>query len=116
MGLSLLDFITGYDDLVVIDAVQTGQSPPGTVHELDFDSLKVLPAAGPHFVGLGEILALGRELSLPMPDRVKIFALEVADALTLGTQMTPPLQQAFPAIVQRVLTALRALQSEPPSA
>lgn len=109
MGLSLLDFITGYDGLVVVDAVQTGQMPPGAMQEIDLESIQVLPATAPHFLGLGEIFALARELGLPMPSRVKIFAIEVGDAFTVSTRMTEPLQQALPSMVERILDALEEM-------
>jgi len=47
-----------------------------------------------------------RELGLPMPARVTILAVEVADPLTLGTQMTPALAQALPAVLARARAAL----------
>jgi hydrogenase maturation protease len=106
MGLSLLDMISGYESLVVVDAVQTGQAPPGTIHELDLESLPVLSPTAPHFVGLGEVIALGRTLGMPMPSQVRIFAIEAAEVFTLATRMTPALEQALPGIVERVLAAL----------
>jgi len=35
MGLSLLDDIVGFEELVLLDAVQTGRAPPGFVHEFE---------------------------------------------------------------------------------
>ncbi len=107
MGLSLLDYIVGYRDLVLVDAVRTGQAPPGFLHEIEGDDLKVLPTLSPHFLGVGEMLALGRELRMAVPKRVKILAVEVQDPFTMGTQMTPALQGAMPALVERVLAVLR---------
>jgi hydrogenase maturation protease len=103
MGLALLDFMAGYSDVVIVDAVQTRQAAPGFVHEVSGSDLKSLPATAPHFLGVGETLALGRTLGLAMPRRVEILAVEVEDPFTLGTQMTPALQAAFPQIVERVL-------------
>ena len=109
MGLSLLDYIVGFDDLVLVDAVQTGQVPPGFVHELDGDDLQVLPRGSPHFLGVGEMLALGRHLGLSVPPRVKLFGVEVEDPSTVTTTMTTALRQAFPAVVDRILRSTRAL-------
>jgi len=76
---------------------------------LDAASLAQLTGRTPHFVGVGETLALGRQLNLPMPQEVKIFAIEVEDPFTLGQRMTPTLQANLPAIVERVAAAVRAL-------
>jgi hydrogenase maturation protease len=35
MGLALLDHIVGFADLILVDAVQTRQAPPGFLHEFD---------------------------------------------------------------------------------
>jgi hydrogenase maturation protease len=109
MGLALLDFMTDYSVAVIVDSIQTGQAAPGFIHEVDAASLRKLTGRTPHFVGVGEALALGRELGLRMPEHVTIFAIEVADPFTLGTQMTPFLQSALPGIVVRITAALRNL-------
>lgn len=106
MGLSLLDFLVGFDRLVLVDAVQTARALPGYVHEIAGEDLSSLPAVAPHFLGVGEVLALGRQLGLSMPREVKIFAVEVADPFTVGTELTPALNQALPHIIKRVEAAL----------
>jgi hydrogenase maturation protease len=112
MGLSLLDYIVGFGDLILVDAVQTGEAPPGFVHELDDRQLKVLPIISPHFLGVGEVVALGRQLGLQVPGRVKIFAIEVNDPFTVGVGMTPPLRRVLRSIAWRVLAAARRWNSE----
>ncbi len=109
MGLALLDFMSGYHTVVIVDSIQTHRAAPGTVHELDAAALQQLTGRTPHFVGVSETLALGRHLGLPMPQQVRIFAIEVADPFTLGTAVSPALQEALPGIVDRVSTALRSL-------
>ncbi|MBN2506532.1 MAG: hydrogenase maturation protease [Verrucomicrobia bacterium] len=116
MGLALLDFMAGYRNVILVDAIQTGTAPPGTVHEIDPDTVPRLAGRTPHFLGVGETLALGRLLGLPMPERVRIFAVEVADPFTLGTQMTEPLQRALPAVIAAVTAAALEMRSaSPPS-
>ena len=109
MGLALLDFIVGYRAVLIVDSIQTGQSPAGTIHEVDTAGLKQLTGRTPHFLGVGETLALGRRLGLAMPQAVKILAVEVEDPFTLGTGMTPALQRAFPAVLVRTRHVLREL-------
>jgi hydrogenase maturation protease len=112
MGLSLLDFIVGFEDLVLVDAVLTGQAPPGFLHELDGSRLKVLPMVSPHFLGVGEMVALGRQVGLRVPRRVKIFAIEVKDPFTVGVCMTRPLRLVLRSIALRVLAAARQLAGD----
>lgn len=111
MGLALLDFLTGYASVIIVDSIQTGRSAPGSVHELDPFSLNLMTGRTPHFLGVGETLALGRELGLAMPGQVRIFAIEVEDPLTVSTAMSPALEEALPRIVARIGEAVRANSS-----
>ena len=109
MGLALLDFITGYSVVVIVDSIQTGREAPGFLHELEAAALTQLTGRTPHFLGVSETLALGRQLGLAMPERVKIFAIEVEDPFTLGTAMGPALEAALPGIVERIAAGVPTL-------
>jgi len=111
MGLALLDEIAGRESVVLVDAVQTGQAAPGHVHELGPDDLAKVLTTSPHFLGVGETITLGMMLGLPMPQHVRIFAIEVKDPFTLGTQMTPAVEQAVGAAAARVVVRARELAS-----
>lgn len=107
MGLALLDEIADFDALILVDAVQTGRTPPGHIHECDIADLPQVTATSPHFVGVGETLALGRRLGIAMPERVRVIAIEVADPFTLGTQPTTAVQKAVGLAVDRVIALAR---------
>lgn len=102
LGLGLLDQIVGHRDLVVIDSVQTGRVPAGHLHEVDEAHINTLPGMSPHFLGVGEILALGRLMGQPMPERVCLFAVEAEDSHTLGTELSDSVALALPGVVARV--------------
>ena len=108
MGLALLDFIVGYRGLVLVDSIQTGKVVPGVIQEIDGTDLKQLPGPTPHFLGVGETLALGRSLGLTMPRDVRILAIEVADPLTLGEELTPAVAAAVKAAAERVVELARS--------
>jgi hydrogenase maturation protease len=109
MGLALLDYMTGSAAAFIVDSIQTGRAQPGFIHELDASSLRRLTGGTPHFLGVGETLALGATLGLPMPAKVNIYAIETQDPFTLGTQMTPALEAALPGIVEKLARAARAV-------
>jgi hydrogenase maturation protease len=101
-GLALLDEIAGYDHLIVTDAIETGATPPGGIHEFDDDTLSDREAAGPHFVGLGEVLALGRSVGLPMPHTAHVVAVEVKDGHVVGSPLSPEVQHAVRVAAARI--------------
>jgi hydrogenase maturation protease len=96
MGLGLLDLVADFDEVIVVDAVQTGRAPPGHVYEVDASEVPLLTGGSPHCLGIAEMLALARELHLPLPRHIRIFAVEVADPFTLSHQLTPELDAALP--------------------
>jgi hydrogenase maturation protease len=107
MGLSLLDHVAGFDELTVVDAVQTGRAAPGFLHQYTEDNLAFRSTRVPHFLGLREALAFGAELGLPIPKRVRVFAVEVADPFTVGTEMTPAVRLALPRLVRQVIDLIQ---------
>jgi hydrogenase maturation protease len=108
MGLALLDEIAGRESLVLVDSVQTGKAPAGRIHEIGPAGLSSVARTSPHFLGVGETLALGQKLGLTMPRRIRIFAIEVADPLTLGTRLTPAVERAVAEAADRVAAQARA--------
>lgn len=107
-GLALLDFIVGYDSVVIVDAIQTGEQLPGFVHELEPEDFRAHASHSPHAVGVERLCTVGRSRGLLMPAHVRIFAIEIADPHTFGTDMTPAVEDAIGDAVDVV--AERALE------
>jgi hydrogenase maturation protease len=112
MGLALLDEIAGREAVVLVDSVQTGEAPPGHIHEVSAEELSRILTTSPHFLGIGETLALGAMLGLEMPRHVRIFAIEVSDPFTLGTTMTPAVEAALAPAAARVAARARAFAGD----
>jgi hydrogenase maturation protease len=98
-GLYLLDDMEGYDR-VVVDAVQTGAHPPGTVHALPLEALHAPAGPSPHAIGLPSALALARASGAPVPSRVELVLIEVAEMDTIGESLTPAVAEAIPRAVE----------------
>lgn len=101
-GLSLLDAWSGCDEICLVDAVRTGRRPVGWVHRWAGDDLPRLVRGSMHAMGVGEVLALGRLLNLPMPRWLTVLGIEVVDAETLDTDMSSALSRVLPLVVERV--------------
>ena len=102
MGFDLMDDVLGAPRLLVVDTIETGTRPPGTVHLLREEDVRPVPGGSPHYIGLFETLKLGRKLQLDVPKDVIIIAVEPADCLTVGGAMTPAVQEAVPSVVNLV--------------
>ena len=101
-GFGLLDDVLGAPRLIVIDAAMTGTVPPGTIHRLAEDEMRETSVAGPHFVGLFEVLAAGRQMGLDVPETATVIAVEASDCTTVGGPMHPDVERAIPEVVDLV--------------
>jgi len=102
-GIRFLDLLTGYRHAIIIDAIQWGHGPPGTVYRLSAaEAIPTVRATGYHDMSLGSALDFGRAIGLPLPDEVVFFAVEVADITTFDEQPTPAVAAAIPEVLRRV--------------
>lgn len=111
-GLRLLDLMAGYDQAIIVDAIQTPDGRPGEIYRLHASDLqRSLHLGSSHDLSLSSALALGRALgtSLPSDDAIVLIAVEVEDILTFGEICTPAVSSAIPRAVEAVLAELRAL-------
>jgi hydrogenase maturation protease len=108
-GFNLLDLLAGYRRALIVDVVQTGQLPAGTLMEWP---LQRAPAArtlgGSHQIDLSTALELGRALGYALPSEISLLVAEAADLLTVREQLTPALAMAVPEAVERVMRWVNA--------
>ena len=102
-GLSLLDEVTGYERLIIIDAIQTRSGKPGAIYKLSPGDFKTGRMAIIHDLGLVSTLELGRKLEMDMPREVVIFAIEAKDMTTFSEKLSPEVAKALPEAVKVVL-------------
>ncbi|UCF06249.1 MAG: hydrogenase maturation protease [bacterium] len=93
-GIALLDVLVGYDRVIILDAFHSGDYPSGTVFEMAFDELRPIPGMSPHYAGLPEVLSIGKNLGLSIPDVIQIFAVEIPEYLTIGGTLSKPVAYA----------------------
>ena len=106
-GLALLDLFIGYRYAAIIDSIQTGKHPPGTIIEIKPSDLERVSTPSPHYAGLPELQEIAEKLQLDYPETIRIFAIEVQDSASLVTGLTPKVQETLPALVYRVTRQVR---------
>lgn len=107
-GLALLDVFLGYDRAILVDSIQTGEYPAGTIFELAASDLAPVGAPSPHYAGLPEMLRLAERFELDFPRHWAIFAVEAADVQTIGGPITDQVRDAIPELCRRVVRRLQA--------
>lgn len=94
-GFSLLDLLAGRERVLVVDTMRTGNVPPGTLHR--FPAGIMTPSRHlcmSHQISLPTALRLGELLSVSMPARVDVLAVEAEDLETLREELTPAVAAA----------------------
>jgi len=105
--LDLLPKLAGYDRLVVIDAIQLGSKPVGTIHQFSLDELQsTIRHSSPHDLNFATAFAMGRKLGYRMPADIRIFAIEVKDLSHFAERLSPELDARLPAICSEIRSAI----------
>ena len=108
-GMRLLEVISGYERVIMVDAIQTPNGKPGDIYRLHPHDLRAsLHSGSTHDLALPGALALGQSLGMMLPDdeNLIIIAIEVEDVLTFGEECTPAVAEAVPRAVEAVLAEL----------
>ena len=88
-GLALLDELIGREKVLLIDSYVPEEFIGSEIQERNFAEVGEVRGPCPHFVGLGEVREVMRELGLGFPREVRILAIPVSDPITFSTDMTP---------------------------
>ena len=110
-GLSLMEHISGYERVILIDSMQTGKHPLGTV---SIFPLTNLPnpfsghSASAHDTSLLTALDTGRRLDIPLPTNknITVVAIEAQNVYDFSEELSEAVENAVPIAVQMVLGLL----------
>jgi len=101
-GYDLMEHLLGARRLLVVDTIVTGRVKPGAISVFTADRVQPAPGGSPHFLGLFEVLAVGRKLDLDVPKETIVIAVEASDCTTVGGPIHPDVQSAIPKVVELV--------------
>ena len=114
-GLNILDLVTGYERLIVFDSIRTPGASPGDWYAVTGATFRETMNLGcVHDANFTTALELGRQMgvTVPRPEDVHIFAVEIADNATFSERMTLELETAYddfsPEIVREAIALLGA--------
>ena len=102
-GLGLLDHLAGCDRCIIVDAIATGEHPPGTVMRFlqtaDSDPVTLTSS---HQIDLSQVLGLARLLGSEIPRTVLVYGIEAGDAVTFHDECTRDVRRAIPKLVDTI--------------
>ena len=114
-GLRLMERLIGYDRVILIDAVTTGQHPPGHLACCLLADLSD-PVAGhltsAHDTTLQTALQVGHSLGAPLPAEILTVTVETDPTFDFSESLTPPVAAAVQPAAQQVLRLLHETYHE----
>jgi hydrogenase maturation protease len=108
-GLSLMERLINCDRAILVDAIDTGNNPLGSVHRYSLEDLPDksgghLTAA--HDTSLQTALRLGRSMGANLPDDIMVVGIESPYVYDFSEELSPAVAAALPAAVKTVLDLL----------
>jgi hydrogenase maturation protease len=115
-GLSLMERMVGYPRVILIDSLNTGQRPQGSVVTFTLEELVDLTyghASAAHDASLKTALDMGRKLDaiLPADKDVYVVAIEAQHVYDFKEELSPVIAAAKSVAVQQVLDLLKEINT-----
>lgn len=106
-GLALMEIMSGYKKVLIIDSVKTEKHPPGTVIEFKLSDFDKIVAPSPHYAGLPEVLDTAKRLQIPFPDEVRVVGLEVVNPYDFSESFSEPVAEGLPGLIEKASDIVR---------
>jgi hydrogenase maturation protease len=105
-GIAMLELVAGYDKLLLLDCIISGEDEPGKVVVLSEEELTaVRHASSIHDLAVGEVWQLGQRMGYRMPYVVAV-AITVELKWEIKEELSPAAQNALLAALERCLEIL----------
>jgi hydrogenase maturation protease len=111
-GLNLLDLVTDFDRLIVLDSIMTQGGRPGDWYRFDGATLRdTLNLSNVHDANFATAMELGRRMGMHVPGEtdIHIFAVEVKENLTFSEHLSRELEDAMPRLCEEMLGEIEGL-------
>jgi hydrogenase maturation protease len=107
-GRFLLDLITGYQTVIVADAIITDeQSQAGSVYTISVEDLgAVVNPYASHALDLRTTVELGKQLGYEMPDTIRIYAVEIKENTVFREALSPEVEATVVPVARRIMQDL----------
>jgi hydrogenase maturation protease len=110
-GLSLMERMIGYERVILIDTLVTGQHPCGHVSRFTLAELPNFSAAhttAAHDTSLQTALRVGNQMGadLPDPENIWIVGIEAQHVYDFSEELSPSIAAAIPKAIEMVLLSL----------
>lgn len=108
-GISLMERMIGYERVILVDAIVTGNYPVGSVMTLPLDQIPnraLGHLCSSHDTTIHNALAMGKSLGAHLPDQIYVITVESLNVKFFTEELTPEVFAAIPEATNRVLSCI----------
>lgn len=103
-GLEIVELLSGYKTVIILDAIKTLNGVPGNVYRFIPDDFKAtLHIDNIHDISFLNALKVGKKLGYDIPSQIEIIAVEIIEDMVFSSEFTPQLQEKYPEILTEVI-------------
>lgn len=107
-GFELIDLMTGYEQVIFADSLETPDARPGRVRKLSLADCAGSPRLnGSHDLGLAALFQLAQLLGIPMPSSVIIYGIEAVDTSTFGEDLSAEVEEGVDWLARQISTSFK---------
>ncbi|MFH1413472.1 MAG: hydrogenase maturation protease [Candidatus Omnitrophota bacterium] len=95
-GFNLLDFIVGYEKIIIVDSIKTSTGQAGDIYRFTQKDFKLsLNSQFSHGAGIAMVFAWAQKLKLPTPREIIFYAIEIEKADVFGEGLTKRIEEVI---------------------
>jgi hydrogenase maturation protease len=106
-SLDLIDVISGYRFLVIVDAMRTRYYKPGNVISFEMkDYQATVHLNNFHDIPFPDSIKLAQQLEMDMPEMILIAGIEISTDLEFSSELSPELKTRYNSVLGKVISII----------
>ena len=103
-GLRLVEEMLGYEEVIIVDSIESNAAQVGQVREFSPDQFKgTEQASSPHVTNFATAFELYRKLEpSEIPDKVRIFTIDISSEFSFREGLSLPIKKAASKLVDMI--------------
>lgn len=112
--MDIIPKLARYGRLVVLDAIQRGSVPPGTVQRFSLDDFAdTVRPSSPHDINFATAFEMVKKWGYDIPEDIRIYGIEVVELSKFAEGCTPPVAEKLDDIAEHIFSDLAAESQQP---
>ena len=102
-GMEIIEIMTGYSQVIIIDAIKTKNGKPGTVYHLtpaDFSDTSNISSF--HDISFLTALKFAELVDIKIPKKIHILAIEIVEDMVFSDRFSPVINNKYNQIKRRI--------------